>query len=386
MDPQDAVAQLMAVGPRGATGNGERLAACAARDELRAHDLQARLQTLWLRPAWAWSEALCCAGIVAGSLLSVWQPLAGLAVIALALAALALELTATWRPARLLAPLHATQNVVAEDNAAATAERRVRLVITANLDAARAGAVPPALRRALPVSPRAVVCASAVLLCVVAGLRVDGRSGAALGLFQFALTLVPLFAVAVLLDVALGDVTPGANSNASGVAVALALAEELAAHPPHALWVDVVLSGAGAGQGLGFQRYLSSRRGELRRENTVVLAIEPCGAAGGEPAWWVREGPLLPLRTHPRLVELALQAGGRRHRGTSMSALYVAMRRRLPAIAIGTLGERGGHDDVEVDDGALARTLELCRAFVGALDEEIGARGSAQERGADRVK
>ena len=107
-----------------------------------------------------------------------------------------------------------------------------------------------------------------------------------------AIQIVPavglLIALAFLLDLSVANFGPAANDNASGTAVALALARPLDADPPPGIAVDVLLHGAGEGGGIGLRRYLRAHRSDLEPADTVVLGIAPSGAGG--PSWWHSDG------------------------------------------------------------------------------------------------
>jgi hypothetical protein len=87
--------------------------------------------------------------------------------------------------------------------------------------------------------------------------------------------VVLLVAFAAAVDIALSGFSPGANDNASGVAVALALFDELRRRPPRALEPTLLLVGAGH----------AVRR---LRVDGVLLELGPCG--DGRPARRLVEG------------------------------------------------------------------------------------------------
>jgi hypothetical protein len=273
----------------------------------------------------------------------------------------------------------------------------VRLVVTANLDAGRTGsiyadrwtALEARLRRLVRghlSAPLAIVTADVAALVALAAARTAGSRGAALSIAQFALTVLLVIALAALLDIALADVSPGANVNASGVAVALALVAALDEAALRRLDVTLVLAGAGEADALGMRAFVAERRRTWRPDHVIVLAIEPCGA--GIPHWLERDGRMLGLRFHPRLraamtavaaEERQLRARALRSHG--ISGAYPARAAGWPAIAVGcsdALGRaaraRQGSDVCDaVDPDALEATLELCLAFVGRLDAELAA-------------
>ncbi len=88
-----------------------------------------------------------------------------------------------------------------------------------------------------------------------------------------------MLALALLLEHGRAEFGPAANDNASGVAVAIALARALDAAPPVRLGVDLVLQGAGDGGGIGLRRYLRARRKTIDATNVVVLGVAPAAPA-----------------------------------------------------------------------------------------------------------
>jgi hypothetical protein len=71
------------------------------------------------------------------------------------------------------------------------------------------------------------LAACGVAVAGAAGARLGGVEATWLGALQLAPTVVLLVAFAAAVDIALSGFSPGANDNASGVAVAIALFEQL---------------------------------------------------------------------------------------------------------------------------------------------------------------
>ena len=393
----DTVGGLCAHEGRGAGHDGERRAALWLAGRLAAAGRPARIDTAWVAPEWPLVHALHAALVVAGSVVAAMSAPAGVAVEALAALSIAGDLSQRWRWARRLTPRRATQNVVCPSPHAVPA-RRVTLVVCARLDAGRAGGAAGPPWRGLwgrldarlgghLCHPLAVLELCALALLVVAGVRSAGETGTAVGAVALVPTLVALFTLAALVDLALAPASPGA-SEATAVAVALELVRTLDLARPRHLDVELVLTGAGQGPALGMDAYVRRER-HRRPEEVVVLAVEPCPA--GRPYWLVRDGQLAGLRLHPRLVALAAQVSARHphlaawaRRGHGASDAYRARRSAWPAIAVGARDRDGASGDAHSDrdlaeavsEGAMRATLELALALVAALDADL-AHGEA---------
>ncbi|MGZ8647492.1 MAG: hypothetical protein ACXW08_02460 [Solirubrobacteraceae bacterium] len=248
---------------RGACTDAERRAALWLHGELRARGREAWVETRWVRPQRAAALALACLAAVAGGLLSTVAPVPGLAIAAVARVALGAH-GGGRNPLLLLFPRRATQHVLAG------ADHPAPLVVAA-YDAPRRGLVLNdrwrARLRRLPYGGLAA-CGAAVTAAAAA--RTAGIDAAWLGIAQLLPTLVLLAALAAAVDIALSDHSPGANDNASGVAVALALFEALDRR------AALLLVGAGHAVPRAVDDHL--RRERLSAE---VLEIGPCG--GGRP-------------------------------------------------------------------------------------------------------
>ena len=326
---------------RGACTDAERRAALWLHRQIAA---EAYVETRWVRPQrWA-VLALGCLLCAAGGLLAVTVPAAGLAVAALGALSLAIETLGRVGPLRLLFPRRATQHVLT-----AVPAGGVPLVIAAAYDAPKRGLVLNERwrRRRLP---RGTLAACGALVTATAAARAAGVEAPWLGAAQLVPTVVLLAALAAAVDVALSGYAPGANDNASGVAVALALFAELSRDPPHTLAPALLLVGAGHAEPRAARGYVEG----------VLLELGPCGL--GRPAIRAR---------HPQAQAAAERAAG---------ALGAGTRGARPAAAgvrIACLDERGiaprAHqaDDTEVEERAMEAALDLALGVVDALDAEL---------------
>jgi Zn-dependent M28 family amino/carboxypeptidase len=204
---------------------------------------------------------------------------------------------------------------------------------------------------------------------------------------QFLPTVVLIVSVPFLADIALSGPVPGANDNASGVATVLRLADRYGDALDH-LDVWVLLPGAQEPLALGSQAWMKRHKRDLDPQSTVVLNVDEVGA--GTVRYAAKEGPLLALRQHPRLVALCDQIADEDHdRGRYQARRLTARRpgdayairsRGLPAITISCAGplDRAPHHHritdtpEEIDPDALDRAFGFCSELVELIDEEIG--------------
>jgi hypothetical protein len=407
MRAAETAAQLAEFNRRGAGTDAERRAAAWLAGELRAGRRQASLETFWCRPNWALAHAWHALTAIIGSLVMASHAFLGGALVLVALLSTVLDWLTGRSIGRRLTREHASQNVVSPapdtpkpaEDPPSRADRRVRVIVTANYDAGRTGlACRDALRAPTARIKRLAgegrftpgwlgwLIVEMVLLLAVAVAR-HGSSGPAttpVGILQLIPTAALVVQLALLLDLATAPHGPAAGDNAAGAAVALTLVKALDAAPPRRMTVELVLSGAGDSAMAGLRRHLRRRRGQLEPADTIVLGIGPCG--GGHPCWWVSDGPLVPLGFHHRLRSLAERAGGpatplaaTRHRGRGTSPALPARMSGLPALTIGCVDARGlaprSHQRADVperlDAGAMDALLEFALLLVDAIDADL---------------
>ena len=214
--------------------DAERRAANRLAERLREQGRKVEVEPTYVHPQLGLVYALHCAVGFAGSLVSVGVPALGFALVLLAATSMYLDMNARFYLLRRIFFRRASQNVVARGK---RADAPARLLITAHVDAARTGAAyaPGRMRllgriaNAVPfaLSPARVLFWSLAILVPIVGLRMAGIDSNAVAIPQLLPTLVLLIGMFAFVDIELSDVVPGANDNASGVAAAVSLAEEL---------------------------------------------------------------------------------------------------------------------------------------------------------------
>jgi hypothetical protein len=309
---------------RGACTDAERRAALWLHDELHDRGHEAWVETRWVRPQWAAALALGSLLAVAGSLVATTAPVPGLVL------AVAGALTILLRPFPRRATQHVLTAVPGED---------VVLAVCAAYDVPRRGLIAERRLR----NPVPAACAVAIVGATAA--RVADYEPGWLGAAQLVPTVVLLLVLAAATDIALSS---WAADDASGVAVALALFDELTRDPPRTLAPALLLVGAGHALPQTAARHLRSEG--LRAERVVLLELEASKA--GSPVWAARHSQ---VRAAAERAETALDLPAPAHRPRRPAT-------RLPAIRIAC--PAGGED----------AALDLALGVVDALDAELSAR------------
>jgi hypothetical protein len=266
----------------------------------------------------------------------------------LALALYELEASGRWQPLRALLPKGEGANVVAR--VPARGERRRTVVVVAHHDAQYTGLIwHPAVTRARGSGPAGLGLALAIAL---GGTRVGKALLAVSG--------------ALLLEVALRRRTvPGANDNATGVALVIALAERLAAETPEHVETVLVSNGCEESGMGGMRAFLAAH--SFDPETTFVLGVDTLGC--GEPVVLTAESTVLPHRYRPE--DVARVPARPVKIGTFTDAI-LARFAGLPAASLLSLGPDGVFTNYHVmtdtpdrvDYDSVERCLDMAEALV----------------------
>jgi len=306
MDTLIATVQELAVeiGPRGSTSEAERRAAEYVANYLRSVGFDTAIESFRSVTSFSWAFSIFfTVFIIAASLLVVGTPPIIPAVLSLlTLVAFALESSGIETVTRLL-PQRPSQNVIGRIVPATAASHHI--IVTAHLDSSRS---------ALMWHPRLVgIFRPLLLLVIIAMVAIAILSITAIFIASLWPRLIVWLAciyiaciLFLLVDRELrGSITPGANDNASGVAVLLSIADSLIMHPlsPDTdVWL--VATGCEEAGTVGMLRFLQRHHAELPKETTTFINIDNVGA--GTVTYTTAEGILLPLKTDPVLIEAAI--------------------------------------------------------------------------------
>ena len=329
-------------GPRPAGSDAERRAAQHLCRRLEDVEREAHLEGFSVWPAWAVGYAVNAGIAIGGSVLSVSSGTLGAGLVLLATILTFLDLAGITPTTRRLLGRRASQNVVSWDKR----EMPGALILVAHYDSGPT--------RAYPLRPMFFAMLIVLACCV---LRAGGMEGTALTIVQFLPTVALIVYVALLLDVALSPAAPGESDNASGVAVALSLAERL--ERPGYFGVHVLFTGSQKAMAQGMRAFLQAHRRQLKPSDTVVLNLDAVG--GGELRETKKEGPLLTVSSHPQLTG-NLESSPFVNREPSDG--YAAASAGLPSMTLA-----GTENRLEEDN--LAEAENVCVELVERLEDEL---------------
>ncbi|MGH2987076.1 MAG: M28 family peptidase, partial [Solirubrobacterales bacterium] len=393
----EIIRELCSFEGRLAGTDAERRAADRAAERLRELGRKAEVEPTYVHPQYGLVHALHCALGFAGSLIAIEIPALGFGLVLAAATSMYLDLNYRLYLVRSLFFRRASQNVVSRGG---RADARGRLIVCAHVDTGRSGAVyaPKRARRAARLrkrfpwlGPFRLLFWSLAALLPLLGARMAGVDSDAIAVLQLPPTLVLLLGIFALVEIELSPVVPGANDNASGVATAISIAQELEADPAENLDVWLVLDGGEEGQQEGMRAFVRAHRKQLDRERTFFLSLESVGA--GHVRYETAGGWVISYEMDRRLVALceaiaAADAEGERRFGTEPlrhGSAGDSMPPRLAgfrSIGLGCLDEDGlaphSHlpSDVPkaIDPQALDRAHDFALELIRQLDRDLGRR------------
>lgn len=289
------------------------------------------------------------------------------------------DLSANWM--RLLLPAAESHNAVGALAAARPATRRV--VLCAHLDTHRTPVFYSSLAwiRLFSLLVGGAWASMAVVALAFALGALFGWNGARwIGL---AAAAVELFALALCIHADFTPFSPGANDNASGVAVTLALGERLSKEPLGQTEVWLAFTGCEEVGAYGVTAFLDSHGDELGRD-ALYIVVDQVGAGG--LTYLTADGLILKHKTQRAALELAHHTaealpdlGVRAYVGLAFSDALVATKRGLHALTLNAVprlaSQAGAHwhqmsDTVEhVEPQSLSDTLAFAWQLLQSFDK-----------------
>ena len=356
-DPLEHILRLaFEVGPRPATSKGERRASAYIAEKLEEFGFTVKVEQfraprsmgMVLAPIYL----LALAGVGIELLLN--SAALGLLLCGIALVAFLGEITTALRLVSLLVPKGKSQNVIAR--LAPKELPRRRLVIAAHYDSPRPDlGWHPRVVRARRLGFVLLALSLLMLPLVIAVSAATGFGGIA-----FAATPFAVYVLGALLLLLHGQIAykhvPGANCDASGVAVMLTLCEALALDAPADTEVMALACGCNTTGVVGMQAFIRKHADELDR--AWILNLDSVGA--GDVFYTTSEGQLLNHRTSPELREVAEMVAALPDLGVTARSFHLVRNDIEPVLLRGldAISVMAGNDGVPVNSHWKTDTVE----------------------------
>ena len=367
------------IGPRGSTTPAEAKAAEYAAEVLAGCGLEPKVGSFRSARS-AWYPFALFSGLMlialafflaGGTIGSIVAPALG----ALSVVSVLLELSFLPNPLRWVLPRAQSQNVSAKIPARGGASRKLALV--GHLDTHR---TPIVFSSALWVRifrtliPLGLLASMVLLAMFVAGVIIE------FGWWRWSAAAPGLFLVGILVVSLQADLTPfteGANDNASGAAIVLTLAEDLARDPLRETDVWVVLTGCEEVGCYGADAFLRDHQDEL--SGAFWLTLDNVGGEDTRLCYLTEETFLLRTSYDPTLLQIAdsiaserpdLKARPHRFRGAYTEGA-IGVRHGLRALTLIATQPTGAVPDWHRPTDVLERVGEdavvRCETFVKDL-------------------
>ena len=159
---------------------------------------------------------------------------------------------------------------------------------------------------------------------------------------------IEVLALSLCLQADFTPFSPGANDDASGAGIILAMAERLSQEPLVRTEVWLALTGCEEGAAYGMAAFLDAHQAELG-DDAVYIILDQVGL--GRLAYLTADGLIVKRKTHPRALELVRQAKAALpdlevdgHVGIAYTDAAVATKRGLIALTVDALPPPGVED------------------------------------------
>lgn len=289
--------------------NAERETANYIAGRLRKIGREVEVEPIRVRPDYGIVHAIHALLAVAGSVISIYAAPIGVVILLFTVLSTFGDLTTRFYLVRRLMPARASQNVFSRQESPGA---KATLVLCAHHDSARSGLIFRlisgrfarlfARRFNTSLAPYLSLFAAMVILLALATLRMAGLDSTAVTAAQFAFTILTLISISLQIDVALSDPVPGANDNASGVAVVMELLRRFKGSQLKNLNICALFPGAEEGLMLGIREWIRVHGSEFDPSTTYFLNIDNVG--GGTPRYISKEGFIFLFDYDSRLIEI----------------------------------------------------------------------------------
>lgn len=351
--------------------------------ELERLGREVEIDEIRVRPDHHFAHAICVALAIAGSVISTWSAPAGVIVLLAAAASMYLDLTARFYSFRTLLPRRTTHNLTSPGS---SPEASARVVLVAHHDAGRTGLLYARFGGRLPgllgrlAGPLDLIFWTIGLALVLAAVRILIGDPGWLTALQFLTAIVLAIELLLLVDAGLSDPSPGAVSNAAGVAAALELVKRVDADRPQRLDLQIVFTGAEQGLMLGMRDWLRQRDSQLRRQLNFFINLDTLGA--GAVRYITAEGYVAVYEHNHDLIDLCSRVAAENdvepHIWRRGSDAVLPAIKGHPSVTICSLDEQDraptdtSADTVDaVDLESLEHAIDFTEALIRRMDQQL---------------
>ena len=381
---RDLIDRIVSFGPRLPGTDADRRTTEFISSELHAYGRPADLEEIRVRPAWQLTHALHAALAVGATLISstASEPLGMLLLLLVAVSTYG-DLTGRFYILRFLMPRRRTRNVT---SAQTRANSGARVILTANHDTPRSGLLWVRRRRAgqprrrprrllaLLAGPVDIFFWTVMAALVVALARLGLGESDALNIVQFVLAAVLLTYVMLFVDAAISDVSPGASTNASGVAALLEVGRRLQESAPRSVETWLVFPAAKEGLTLGMRAWLKEHGDEFDPRDTFFVNVDTVGH--GDVHHVTADGYALVFRSDQRLIRLCEELGSQPHVWRIGTDATQAAMAGFPSITVCCLDAHARMPEFHrttdtpgrIDVGAVERATDMVEKVVRRID------------------
>lgn len=306
--PIQDLSEIVAIAERAPGTDSERRTADLLRRKILSTGRTAELQAIYVHRSPEGVQALHAALGVVASVVSVYSPPAGFALLLLAIASCYLDLSSRLYLLRRLFFRRGSQNVVSPGNRPDAPER---VILVAGCDVPRTGWIKGArsreLRERIPERMRGTSGIYRTLLWLglaplipLLGARLAGFDPVWLTALQILPTVTLLIVAFFLVDSALASPSPGASENASGLTACLELAKRLEGDSLRGCDLWVVFTGGSTCFGEGMKAFFADDRLREAERRSTVVELQSVGA--GQICYRSSQGAGVGVAPSPRLV------------------------------------------------------------------------------------
>jgi aminopeptidase-like protein len=213
-----------------------------------------------------------------------------------------------------------------------------------------------------------------VMVALVAALARLAVDSGALTVVQFVLSAILLTYVMLFIDAAISDPSPGASTNASGVAALIEIGRRLQESAPRGIETWLVFPAAKEGLALGMRAWLREHGDRFDPRDTFFVNVDTIGL--GDVHHVTADGYGLVFRSDQRLVRLCEELGSAPHvwrMGTDATQVAMAGFASVTMCCLDAQGRlpefhRTTDTAERVDPDAVARATDLTEQIVRRID------------------